>query len=296
MKCKAHDDFITLYCENDKQLLCVQCLFAGEQHKGHSVGPIKMALNHMRSDAEFFRSLIQDKVRKIDAAMNKSQANKQFLEQMQSHYSNIVQQEFEQMYQALKRKEEELKGQIAGLFSHGIECYNTLIGEYQSGLANCQELIKHQSSNDMGIEFTHQLLKQLAEQVNKIQVDVHEMTDQDIDVINFQQTGNILSMIENYVRFDNLPELFDSQQPPNKKPRQSSEKKKAPSSNLATEPSTYQSPIKKNVYYQKIVGGQASKPGAAGGSQIKSNGPAPRNGSGGCSKKKVEEKISQLLK
>eukprot|EP00825_Cyclidium_porcatum_P039072 TRINITY_DN465_c0_g1_i6.p1 TRINITY_DN465_c0_g1~~TRINITY_DN465_c0_g1_i6.p1 ORF type:complete len:454 (+),score=83.24 TRINITY_DN465_c0_g1_i6:129-1490(+) len=259
MKCKVHNDFITLYCENDKSVLCVQCLFASEQHKGHSVGPIKMAVNHMRSDNEYFRSLIQEKVTKIDAALTKSVSNKQYLDKMYQQYNQTISQEFDQLYQTLKKKEQELKSQVTGLFNHGIECYNNLIGEYQAGMENCQELLKFQSSNEMEIEYSHRLLKQLAEQVNRIQTDIHAMTEQDLEVLSFQQQNNMVYMIENYAKFENLPELFDSQQTQNKKSKLSSEKKKNYNQQLQTEPSMFNSPIKKNVYYQKAVGQHSNK-------------------------------------
>jgi hypothetical protein len=38
-KCLKHLDFITLYCENEKKLLCVNCLYGSTAHKNHSVTP-----------------------------------------------------------------------------------------------------------------------------------------------------------------------------------------------------------------------------------------------------------------
>lgn len=71
----------------------------------------------------------------------------------------MITQEFDQIYQTLKKKETELKNQVTGLFYHGIDCYNSLINEYQLGLENCQELLKFQSSNETDIENQHRLLK-----------------------------------------------------------------------------------------------------------------------------------------
>lgn len=38
-KCLKHLNFITLYCSDEKKLLCVNCLYGSTTHKDHEVFP-----------------------------------------------------------------------------------------------------------------------------------------------------------------------------------------------------------------------------------------------------------------
>ena len=49
-KCFIHNNFITLYCENEFKLLCVNCLYGSALHKDHRVVPSKNSLPNIQRD------------------------------------------------------------------------------------------------------------------------------------------------------------------------------------------------------------------------------------------------------
>lgn len=51
-KCLKHLNFITLYCNDEHKLLCVNCLYGSTAHKNHSVTPSNSSLNEIKRDNE----------------------------------------------------------------------------------------------------------------------------------------------------------------------------------------------------------------------------------------------------
>lgn len=55
MKCKEHDDFIQLYCAQDKSLLCVNCFYENSRkHEGHNIAPVKHSIELIARENALF--------------------------------------------------------------------------------------------------------------------------------------------------------------------------------------------------------------------------------------------------
>ena len=49
-KCLKHLNFITLYCADERKLLCVNCLYGSTVHKDHSVTPSNQSQPQIKRD------------------------------------------------------------------------------------------------------------------------------------------------------------------------------------------------------------------------------------------------------
>ena len=61
IRCKDHNEIVSLYCEKDKSVLCVSCLFESEEHQKHTVIPLKAAATAIASNTNSFRAQLQEK-------------------------------------------------------------------------------------------------------------------------------------------------------------------------------------------------------------------------------------------
>lgn len=49
-RCIVHNDFVTLYCQDDQKLICVNCMFAQGNHSKHRINPIKSSFHNIIED------------------------------------------------------------------------------------------------------------------------------------------------------------------------------------------------------------------------------------------------------
>lgn len=51
-RCTIHNNTISLYCLNEKRLLCVNCVYGAHKHRTHRVNPIKDSMGEVEKDSE----------------------------------------------------------------------------------------------------------------------------------------------------------------------------------------------------------------------------------------------------
>jgi hypothetical protein len=51
-RCMAHNNTISLFCLNEKRLLCVNCVYGPHKHRTHRVCPIKDCMDDMILNSE----------------------------------------------------------------------------------------------------------------------------------------------------------------------------------------------------------------------------------------------------
>ncbi|EAR87773.2 B-box zinc finger protein (macronuclear) [Tetrahymena thermophila SB210] len=150
--CCEHGEEISLFCNTERLLCCVQCVYQTQIHKKHNVVPIKQALQHLREDNLIFINSCREKVSLIDEAIKNCQFNKNKLQQLVNQYRSMIQQEFDKLIQIIQKREEEA-------LSHIQNFHDTSFKDYESKQENLQFLkncIKEYSELDRAQESAQQ--------------------------------------------------------------------------------------------------------------------------------------------
>jgi len=74
--CREHNDFVSLYCVDDKQLMCVSCLYHTEKHKKHKVQPLKNSLAQIENETKLYRHSALEKLLKVEESLKICSENK----------------------------------------------------------------------------------------------------------------------------------------------------------------------------------------------------------------------------
>jgi hypothetical protein len=100
-KCLTHNNFITLYCENEFKLLCVNCIYGSAIHKDHRVIPSKNSLQSISRDNEDNLKILEeelDRIKHVDVEMRQ---NRKVLEEEFKLIIKQVDEEFKSIYQMI---------------------------------------------------------------------------------------------------------------------------------------------------------------------------------------------------
>ncbi|KAL4499760.1 hypothetical protein ABPG72_017300 [Tetrahymena utriculariae] len=150
--CCEHGEEISLFCNTERLLCCVQCVYQTQIHKKHNVVPIKQALQNIREDNLIFINSCREKVSLIDEAIKNCQLNKSKLQQLVNQYRSMVQQEFEKLIQIVQKREEEALSHIQNFHDSSFKDYESKQENLQF-LKNC---IKEYSELDRAQESAQQ--------------------------------------------------------------------------------------------------------------------------------------------
>ena len=61
-----HNNFVTLYCEDEQKLLCVNCIYSTVKHQSHRVMPIKNAFDNIQQDNRVNEKRLKQVVETLD--------------------------------------------------------------------------------------------------------------------------------------------------------------------------------------------------------------------------------------
>ena len=127
-KCKIHNDEMSLFCINDKLILCPSCVYlASENHKNHSIIPLKSAYQIIKKDNEKFRLIAKEKLQKIDDSIKVSMKNISIIDNNLTNLNYEIENEFNNLKKILEKKEKELKESINQICLTKIQTYENKI-------------------------------------------------------------------------------------------------------------------------------------------------------------------------
>lgn len=116
-KCLVHNNFVTLYCENEFKLLCVNCIYGSAVHKDHRVIPSKNSIGNIARDNEDNLRILDEELERIKHVDVEMKKNKKVLD---DEYKIIIKQiddEFKEIYQIIERKHNETRQRVVDAFS-----------------------------------------------------------------------------------------------------------------------------------------------------------------------------------
>ncbi|XP_051025459.1 tripartite motif-containing protein 75-like [Acomys russatus] len=101
--CEKHNQVLTLFCEDDLQLLCDQCI-GPASHNGHQVTPIAQAASHHREKLQGFIKLLKSQMKEAEESISVQKERTLALsEEVEAQMWNLTS-EFEQLTWYLDRE------------------------------------------------------------------------------------------------------------------------------------------------------------------------------------------------
>ncbi|XP_061088606.1 zinc-binding protein A33-like [Conger conger] len=119
--CSLHGEKLLLFCEHDKEPLCVICQ-SSKKHRNHPVCPLEEAVLDLKEELKPALNLIKQKLEKFTKNEEECQKTAEHIKSQTQHTERQMKAEFEKLHQFLREEEEarvaalqvegELKGQI----------------------------------------------------------------------------------------------------------------------------------------------------------------------------------------
>ncbi|XP_076024076.1 uncharacterized protein LOC143014166 [Genypterus blacodes] len=180
--CEEHEEKFKLFCVTEQQLACVICR-DGERHEGHKFKPIKEAAVSLRAELEGFLKQVSGDIHEIESKATTQKAEITKTQERSNQLMTQVSQQFEEMYQFMKKKEEEIKHELKKKEIHAVEEMSKSLNDIERALSESRELEEKMTSV---LEVTHseRFLKNWTEDSNLITAKR-----------SFKQRGNGLQVI-----------------------------------------------------------------------------------------------------
>ncbi|XP_064176648.1 zinc-binding protein A33-like [Anguilla rostrata] len=119
--CSLHGEKLLLFCEHDKEPLCLVCQ-TSKKHKKHSVCPVEEAALDLKEELKPALNLIKEKLKRFTEVEQECKETAEHIRSQVQHTERQIKTEFEKLHQFLQeeeaarlaalREEEEQKNQI----------------------------------------------------------------------------------------------------------------------------------------------------------------------------------------
>uniref|UniRef100_A0A8D2DH47 Tripartite motif-containing protein 60 n=1 Tax=Sciurus vulgaris TaxID=55149 RepID=A0A8D2DH47_SCIVU len=109
--CEKHNQFLTLFCVKDLQILCTQCSFSAE-HQRHYICPIKKAATYQRKILESSIEPLKTNVERVEKVIILQNRKSLELRKKVEYRKEEINSEFEQIRLFLQNEQEALLKQI----------------------------------------------------------------------------------------------------------------------------------------------------------------------------------------
>ncbi|XP_076120632.1 E3 ubiquitin-protein ligase TRIM35-like [Alosa pseudoharengus] len=119
--CKEHKRKLELFCQDDKQLVCLVCL-CSKLHKNHSFSPTGEAASEMKEELKGNLQLLQEKLKYFEQAKVNYDKTTEYIKTQTQNTEKQIKEEIEKLHQFLRdeeaariaalREEEEQKSQM----------------------------------------------------------------------------------------------------------------------------------------------------------------------------------------
>lgn len=109
--CEKHNQFLTLFCGKDLEVLCTQCSFS-VQHQKHYIYPIKKAATFHRKILEYSIEPLRDNVERVEKVLSLQTSKIVDLKRKVEDRREEIISEFEQIRQFLQNQQEALLRQM----------------------------------------------------------------------------------------------------------------------------------------------------------------------------------------
>ncbi|KAJ8365435.1 hypothetical protein SKAU_G00142660 [Synaphobranchus kaupii] len=104
-RCSLHGEKLLLFCEHDKEPLCVVCQ-TSKKHRNHSVCPVEEAALDLKEELKPALNLIKEKLKRFSEAEQQCKKTAEHIRSQNQHTERQIKAEFENLHQFLREEEE----------------------------------------------------------------------------------------------------------------------------------------------------------------------------------------------
>lgn len=120
-KCKLHSEDYALFCQTDKKLLCLSCVYRQATHKNHLVHPINGCYSLLQNENSNFLAQVKEKSTCIEDRLKHLDHQKQQLDIMVNTYKENVQQETLRLHEALGARMQQTIEQLQDYYEESMQ-------------------------------------------------------------------------------------------------------------------------------------------------------------------------------
>ena len=202
IKCRIHSEDLTLFCLDDKELCCINCVHHEKEHKKHKIVSIKSVLDLILQDNKSFKNKLKEKLNYIDDSLRILKANDIFLQNSYSIYKEIISNEFNEIIYLTNKRMDHLNKEVDSYF-------NKLLGNIKEKLDNlsylkkCFNDFKHlevEKNLDYNI-YMFSVQKMLKKTLSNLECKMKILNNEDMNSLNITSKELIKSEIENFGEF-----------------------------------------------------------------------------------------------
>ncbi|KAL4436312.1 hypothetical protein ABPG74_015903 [Tetrahymena malaccensis] len=203
IKCQIHSDIVSLYCEKDKSLLCVSCLFESEEHSKHTVIPLKAAIQSISNNTNLYRNQLKEKVNNIEDDLKKCVANRSIIERSFEKCLDTLNKEFQILKNQINQKQKQLEDKIIKSFESSLFKYDTLIADLRE-IKTC--VIESNKFNPIpsttnNIELLikdHFIFDTLNQTLKQVKLSIVDIKKQDLEILTLKYRQDIKNCIDEF--------------------------------------------------------------------------------------------------
>ncbi len=67
LRCLQHNNALSLYCLNERKILCVNCIYGAHKHRSHKIVPLKDCMDYVREDNQKLNFIMEEEIKKMDS-------------------------------------------------------------------------------------------------------------------------------------------------------------------------------------------------------------------------------------
>ena len=160
-KCLKHLNFITLYCEDERKLLCVNCLYGSTLHKNHTVIPSNSSQIQIQRDNEENLERLDDEINTMQQTEKELHDNKRELESSYSFIMKEIENEYQEMHKLIQYKYEQVKMRANEEFKKCLkdnEVTGKEVGTWRKKVYDMRGLLPKSSKSEEGEVYKHLVL------------------------------------------------------------------------------------------------------------------------------------------
>ncbi|XP_064176279.1 zinc-binding protein A33-like isoform X2 [Anguilla rostrata] len=103
--CSLHGEKLLLFCEHDKEPLCLVCQ-TSKKHRNHSVCPVEQAALDLKEELKPALNLIKEKLKRFTEVEQECKETAEHIRSQAQHTERQIKAEFEKLHQFLREEEE----------------------------------------------------------------------------------------------------------------------------------------------------------------------------------------------
>lgn len=202
LKCYLHNDFISLFCMKDKEILCANCVFNNnEKHKNHTILPLNAAKEIILKENRQFKKIAQEKWVKINDSIKNCEKNIHLIEETFLKMDIELEKEFEELKSMIEERKKIILSNLNRIFKIRVDEYNSKLSDLNY-LKNCLKDHRYYEIDEKWDQNTciyiYNINSMIKNTINNIDLHFKVLGRSDIERINFDKKIHIKKEIDKF--------------------------------------------------------------------------------------------------